>query len=68
MADKKKKLSIDQEEKLAFQVKRFPCLFDKTDKGYKEKDCVANCWNEVADSLDFIENGKFEDNKVNLFC
>ena len=36
MADRRK-LSLGNEEKLSFQVKKFPCLFDKTDKGYKEK-------------------------------
>ena len=59
MAAKQKKLTIEQEENLAFEVKKFPCLFDKTKKGYKEKDCVANAWNEVASSLEFAENGKF---------
>ena len=32
-------------------------LFDKSHKGYKEKVAVENAWNEVADGLDFIENG-----------
>jgi len=58
MADKHSKLSIQQEEILAFKVKEYPCLFDKTNKGYKEKDCVANAWKEVTDSLEFIENGE----------
>ena len=58
MAEKQRKLSLEQEEVLAFRVKEYPCLFDKTDKGYKEKDCVANAWKEVADSLEFTENGE----------
>ena len=58
MAEKQRKLSLEQEEILAFRVKEYPCLFDKTDKGYKEKDCVANAWKEVADSLEFTENGE----------
>ena len=58
MSEKQRKLSLEQEEVLAFRVKEYPCLFDKTDKGYKEKDCVANAWKEVADSLEFTENGE----------
>lgn len=60
MTDKKgkKKLTIEEEEKLAFHVKLFPCLFDKTDKGYKERECIANAWQQVASSLDFIDDGK----------
>ena len=42
MADRRK-LSPGNEEKLSFQVKKFPCLFDKTDKGYKEKNLYKQC-------------------------
>ena len=59
MADKQKRLSIEEEELLAFEVKQYPCLFDKVDKGYKEKDCVANAWKEVDDELEFTKNGAF---------
>lgn len=61
MTDKRenKKLSLEEEEKLTFHVKLFPCLFDKSEKGYKERDCVANAWKQVAESLDFIaDDGK----------
>jgi len=50
-------LSLEQEEKLAQKVQNFPCIFDKADKGHKEKDVVINAWNEVAKSLEFVENG-----------
>ena len=59
MADKQKRLSIEEEEILAIGVKKYPCLFDKTDRGYKEKDCVINAWEEVAKELEFTENGLF---------
>ena len=58
MAEKQRKLSLEREEVFAFRVKEYPCLFDKTDKGCKEKDCVANAWKEVAGSLEFTENGE----------
>ena len=32
MADKQRKLTIEEEEILAFEVKKYPCLFDKTEK------------------------------------
>ena len=53
----KKVINIAEEEILAETVKGYPCLFDKTDKGYKEKDVVINAWSEVAKQLDFVENG-----------
>ena len=44
MADNKclarNSLSLEQGEKLAQRVKDFPCIFDKADKGHKEKDVV----------------------------
>ena len=50
-------LCLAEEERLAEVVKVFPCLYDKTTKGYKEKDVVANAWNSVAEQLNFIEDG-----------
>ena len=49
--------SLQDEELLAEEVKLFPVLYDKTEKGYKEKDVVTNAWVIVAEKLDFIENG-----------
>ena len=57
MADKKC-LSLQEEELLSEEVQFFPCLYDRTQKSYKEKDVVRNAWNSVAEKLEFIENGK----------
>ena len=38
---------------------RFPVLYDKRVKGFKEKDAVQNGREKVAESLDFAENGIF---------
>ena len=38
--------------------KKNSVLYDKTVKGYKEKDAVSNAWERTAKKLDFIENGK----------
>ena len=51
-------LSLIKEELLAETVKLYPVLYNKRTPGYKEKDVVFNVWGEVADKLDFAENGK----------
>ena len=51
-------LSLIEEELLAETVNIYPVLYDKRAPGYKEKDVVFNAWGEVADKLDFVENGK----------
>ena len=50
-------LCLQEEEMLAEKVKDFPVLYDKTVKGFKEKDAAQNAWKKVAESLDFAENG-----------
>ena len=35
-------------EKLAEYVRKFPCLFNKSCKDYKDKFVVANAWEKVA--------------------
>lgn len=54
---KSTRLTIEEEEKLAHHVKMYPCLFDKTDKGFKERDCTANSWQQVASALEFVDDG-----------
>ena len=51
-------LTLQEEEILSEKVKQFPVLYDKTVKGYKEKDVLKNAWDKVAESLDFVENSK----------
>ena len=51
-------LSFIEEELLGETVKLYPVLYEKRAPGYKQKDVVFNAWGEVADKLDFIENGK----------
>ena len=34
-------------------------IFDKSLKGYKEKDAEANAWDKIANSLDFIPDGMY---------
>ena len=59
-------LTIKEEEILGEKVKEYPALYDKTAKGYKEKDVVENAWRKVAESLDFAENGRLLELLFNL--
>ena len=64
MACSSKVVSLVDEDTLSETVRNFPLLYDKSKKGYKERDAVQNTWTEVARSLDVIE--KWDDAK-NVF-
>ena len=44
-------------------MKQYRCLYDKTSKGYKEKDAVNNTWREVANE---VESGGAESGSESL--
>ena len=44
-------LALADEERLSEKVKMYPCLYDKTTKGYKEKDVLQNSWNARTQNL-----------------
>ena len=50
-------LALSDEERLSEKVKMYPCLYDKTTKGYKEIGVLQNSWNAVAELLEFFEDG-----------
>ena len=50
-------LLMSQEKSLTEKIKKYPCLFDKNQKAYKEGDVVKNTWEAVTLELYFIENG-----------
>ena len=50
-------LSIQENELLSVEVRKYPCLYDKSKKEYRDKIVVANSWKEVADQLPFTNNG-----------
>ena len=56
--EEKKSLTLLEEEILCEKVREFPIIYDKAQKGHKEKDAVTNCWNAMAKDLDFTENGR----------
>ena len=41
-------LTLQEQGILCEKVKKYPVLFDKQLKGYREKDVVTNTWNTVA--------------------
>ena len=59
MAEKLRRsaLSVQENEELAEAVRKYPCLYDKSKKEYKDKIVTSNAWNEVANQLQFINNG-----------
>ena len=46
---------LNEDELLTETVRRFPALYDKTKKDYKDRNITKNAWNEVANLLDFVE-------------
>ena len=44
-------MSIGFSEKLSKNVRRFPCLYDKTNKVFKVKNANWNAWAKVAKEL-----------------
>ena len=53
--------NLQEDELLAEEVKKYPCLYDKSDKGYKERDRNANAWRAVDSALGY------EEGMLNLF-
>ena len=45
---------IRKDEQLFIEIRKHPCLLDKSNAGYKEKDRVENTWKETI----VIRNGK----------
>ena len=60
MADKirRQALTVQENEELAEVIRKYPYLYDKSKKEYEDKNVTENGWKEVADQLDFIQNGE----------
>ena len=46
---------IEEDEVLAEEVRKYPCLYDKSENGYKERDRVRNAWKTVEEALGYEE-------------
>ena len=42
---------IREDKQLFLEIRKYPCLFDKSNAGYKEKDQIKNAWKEIGNSL-----------------
>ena len=49
------KSNLKEEERLAKEIRKFPCLYDKSNKVYKENDRKKNAWLEVENFLGYEE-------------
>ena len=41
------KSCLKEEERIAEEFRKFPCLYDEGNEGYKEKDRKNNSWREI---------------------
>ena len=46
---------LRDDESLAEEVRKYPCLYAKCDPGYKERDRKRNAWKAVEEALGFEE-------------
>ena len=46
---------IREDKQLFLDIREYPCLFDKSNGGYKEKNMVENAWKEFDNSLETEE-------------
>ena len=49
------KVKLQEDEKLAGEVRKYPCLYDQASEHYKDKRKVANAWKRVDEQLGFEE-------------
>ena len=47
--------NLQEEEILAETVRKYPCLYDKSNKGYKERDRKSNAWQKIDEELGYEE-------------
>ena len=47
---------IREDEQLSIEIRKYACLFDKSNAGYKAKDRIENAWKEIDNSLGIEES------------
>ena len=47
--------TIKDDERLAEEVRKYTCLYDKADKGYKENERVTKAWKAIEETLGYEE-------------
>lgn len=48
--------NVQFDERLSETVRRFPCLFDKTKREYRDKNITKNAWDKIAEEVG-VESG-----------
>ena len=49
---------LSKDGNLVEEAKKFPCLNDKSSPSYRNRGNVRYVWAEVAEKLEFLEDGK----------
>ena len=56
---KTNKCDLEEDECLAEEVRKYPCLYDKSDPGYKERDRKKNAWKAVEEAVGYEEGIRY---------
>lgn len=59
------KLDLQEDENLAEEVRKYPCLYNKSSKDYKSKTAVENAWKQIESDLG-LEEGISNFSKLDL--
>lgn len=51
----RKVLNMQEDEEVAECVRKFPCLYDKSEPSYKDKRAKQNAWKKVEEELGMEE-------------
>ena len=47
---------VREDEQLSIEIRKYACLLDKSNAGYKAKDRIENAWKEIDNSLGIEES------------
>jgi len=53
------KSNVAEDESLALEVYKYPCLYNKSIPEHREKDRISNAWREIDEELGFEEGLDF---------
>ena len=48
-------INLFEEEELSEEVRKYPCLYDKANKAYKDKRAKKNAWSKIDSKLGLEE-------------
>ena len=52
------KCNLQEDERLSIEVEKYPCRYNKREKGYKEKDRKKNVWKKIDEELGLEEGNQ----------